>query len=142
MDWSWSLSTQWTLQASYTANDFHFVTYRRDGQDFGGKHQPGTPRQQGHLALAWKTTTAGSRLSLHAVDSAYANDANTVRTPGFARLDLGAWWQPAGPWRLQGGINNLADVRHIDNTRINAFGGRYFEPAPGRHVYAELAWRF
>ena len=142
LDWSWSLSTQWTLQASYTANDFHFVTYQRDGQDFGGKRQPGTPRQQGQLALAWKTAAAGSRLSLYAVDSAYANDANTVRTPGFARLDLGAWWQPAGAWRLQGGINNLADVRHIDNTRINAFGGRYFEPAPGRHVYAELAWRF
>jgi len=42
-----------------------------------------------------------------------------------------------GKWLFQtyAGINNLFDESYNDNIRINAFGGRYFEPAPGRHVY-------
>ena len=36
---------------------------------------------------------------------------------------------------LSGGINNLFNVRYFDNIRLNAFGGRFYEPAPGRNVY-------
>ncbi|MEN8820117.1 MAG: TonB-dependent receptor [Abyssibacter sp.] len=142
LDWTWALSAQWSLQTSYTASDFHFVRYRRDGEDFGGKRQPGTPRQQGHVALRWDLPDKGASLRLHGVDSLYADDANSVRAPGYARIDLGGWWTPAPHWRLQAGLNNLSDVAYMDNTRINAFGGRYFEPAPGRHAYAELSVSF
>ena len=29
---------------------------------------------------------------------------------------------------------------YFDNIRINAFGGRYYEPAPGRTFYTGLAY--
>ena len=28
-------------------------------------------------------------------------------------------------------INNLTNTKYFDNIRINAFGSRYYEPAPG-----------
>jgi hypothetical protein len=34
------------------------------------------------------------------------------------------------------GINNLFNESYNSNIRINAFGGRYFEPAPERNIYA------
>jgi iron complex outermembrane receptor protein len=36
------------------------------------------------------------------------------------------------------GINNLFNTRYFDNIRLNAFGGRYYEPAPGRNVFFGL----
>ena len=38
------------------------------------------------------------------------------------------------------GIDNLLDKEYYDNIRINAFGGRYFEPAPDRTFYAGLVY--
>ena len=40
------------------------------------------------------------------------------------------------------GINNLFDETYSDNLRINAFGGRFFEPAPDRNIYAGVTLRF
>lgn len=39
------------------------------------------------------------------------------------------------------GINNLFDESFNDNIRINAFGGRYFEPAAERNAYIGLTLR-
>jgi iron complex outermembrane receptor protein len=34
-----------------------------------------------------------------------------------------------------GGINNLLNTTYYDNIRLNAFGARFYEPAPGRNFY-------
>ncbi len=39
------------------------------------------------------------------------------------------------------GINNLFDESYNNNIRINAFGGRYFEPAPERNAFAGFTLR-
>ena len=36
------------------------------------------------------------------------------------------------------GIDNLFDREYYDNLRINASFGRYYEPGPGRMVYAGI----
>ena len=36
------------------------------------------------------------------------------------------------------GINNLFDEQYYDNVRLNAFGNRFYEPAPGFNVYLGL----
>ena len=36
---------------------------------------------------------------------------------------------------FSGGINNIFNERYFDNIRLNAFGKRYYEPAPGRNAY-------
>ncbi|MGB0515106.1 MAG: hypothetical protein ACPGJE_09735, partial [Wenzhouxiangellaceae bacterium] len=59
------------------------------------------------------------------------------------RLSAGKDWR-TGDWivRLSAGVHNLLDQRYNDNVRINAFGGRYFEPAPDRHWFASLGLRW
>jgi iron complex outermembrane receptor protein len=49
-----------------------------------------------------------------------------------------------GPWRLRpyAGVNNLLDERYNSHIRTNAFGGRYFEPAPGRNAYGGINVRY
>jgi iron complex outermembrane receptor protein len=41
-------------------------------------------------------------------------------------------------------VTNVFDEEYTANVRLNAFGGRYFEPAPGRNGYAgvSLNYRF
>ncbi|MGB5580800.1 MAG: hypothetical protein WBM68_09575, partial [Woeseia sp.] len=50
----------------------------------------------------------------------------------------------SGRWRVRPhiGINNLFDERYNSNIRINAFGSRYYEPAPDRNVYAGVVVGF
>ncbi len=40
------------------------------------------------------------------------------------------------------GINNLFDETYNANLRINAFGGRFYEPGPDRNFYAGVTIRF
>ncbi len=40
------------------------------------------------------------------------------------------------------GINNLFDESYNSDIRINAFGGRYYEPAPDRNLYAGIELRY
>jgi iron complex outermembrane receptor protein len=49
-----------------------------------------------------------------------------------------------GRWQVEPylGINNLFDESYNSNIRINAFGGRFFEPAPVRNYYAGIVMRF
>ncbi|MGB1942233.1 MAG: hypothetical protein ACPHOD_06150, partial [Flavobacteriaceae bacterium] len=35
-------------------------------------------------------------------------------------------------------VFNLTDTHYFDNIRINAFGGRFYEPAAGRHLLFSL----
>jgi iron complex outermembrane receptor protein len=39
------------------------------------------------------------------------------------------------------GLDNVFDTRYNASVVINAFGGRYYEPGPGRSVHFGLAVR-
>ena len=142
--WTQTWATHWSTQAGYTLNDFSFDDYQRDGTDFAGKRQPGIPRQQGFLTLRWTPGRITTSLRGRFIGELYADDANAVRVPGHALFDLGGSVSlgATGRWTLRAGINNLGDIDHADNVRINAFGGRYFEPAPGRHVFVGFNGEF
>ena len=53
------------------------------------------------------------------------------------RYRTGRWW--VEPFAA---VNNLFDESYNSNIRINAFGARYYEPAPDRNYYAGLVVRF
>jgi iron complex outermembrane receptor protein len=79
------------------------------------------------------------------VDEIYANNANTVTNDSYALADLRIGYSRFfGPWELSPfvGLNNLFDKQYNGNVRINGFGGRYFEPAPDRDIYAGITVRY
>jgi iron complex outermembrane receptor protein len=45
---------------------------------------------------------------------------------------------------LYAGVENAGDRRYSLGNDLNAFGGRYFQPAPGRNYYggAQVGWRW
>jgi iron complex outermembrane receptor protein len=77
--------------------------------------------------------------------SAAADDANLVRIPGYEVLHLRAggtpfrstaWFSPVI------GVQNLFDRQYTPSVNVNATGGKYYEPAPGRVVTVGLTVGF
>jgi iron complex outermembrane receptor protein len=51
------------------------------------------------------------------------------------------WTGDGGTIRWTAGVNNLWNAALLDQVRVNAFGGRYFDPAPGRTVFMGLNYK-
>jgi iron complex outermembrane receptor protein len=144
---SWKNNSGLQVDASYTWSDFKFENFADDnGNDFSGNQLPGLPRQFGYLGLSYNTESgfSGTVEAIYSGDL-YANNANTANVSSYtiANLRLGYDFQN-GNWMIRPyiGINNLFDEAYNSNIRINAFGGRYFEPAPTRNVYAGVVVNF
>jgi iron complex outermembrane recepter protein len=121
---------------AYSWNDARFRSFVWDDTEFGGNRIPGLAphRLQTTLRLdpdRWFGALTGSYL--HRVP---VNDGNTEFAPSHFLLDLraGARGLSLGnvglaPWAA---VINLLDRHHIASVVPNAFGGRFYEPGPGR----------
>ena len=144
---AWEHESGFRVDASYTWSDFTFDDFVDDnGNDFGGNELPGVPAHFAYLGLSLRRDSGFSG-TLEAVYSGdlYADNGNAARVPSYTVVNLRAAWEFAsGAWifRPYAGINNLLDERYNSNIRINAFGGRYYEPAPERNVYAGIVVNF
>lgn len=131
---------RWRTTFSYTYSDFTFDRFiDQGGNDFSGKTIPGTAK---HL-LYGEVRYDDPRGWFGSVDAEYtskqfANNANTSANPAFtvANLRFG-YKRETGSLLITPffSINNLFDERYNANVRINAFGGRFFEAAPGRNLF-------
>lgn len=143
----WQSDTGLGAGLSITYSDFRFDRFVDDnGADFSGNRLPGVPRHlvyanivfdrgAGWFGLAEATYAGGF----------FADNANATKTESYVvsnlrlgyRFDQGRWSSTVFL-----GINNLLDEFYFDNVRPNAFGDRYFEPAPPRNLYAGFSVRF
>ena len=134
----------WT---SYAFNDFRFGSYASGGPDLSGNRLTGTTPHtlsagldfsERHGFYLYPNLSHQARIVL--------NDANTEAAAGY--WTFGA----RGGWRrtlrrleinLYAGLDNATDRRYSLGNDLNAFGGRYFQPAPGRAWYsgAQLSWQ-
>jgi len=139
------LGQHWRLRGGYTWSDFEFDRFVAPDGDFGGNRLPGVPRHRAFGAVNW-TGSSGlyAGADMRAVSEVVADNANTAEAPAYFTLDLHLGREfDAGALDLDlsAGVANLFDERYIDNVRVNAFGGRYFEPAPGRTFHLRLQLR-
>ena len=77
--------------------------------------------------------------------SLYANNANSAEVSSYTVANLRfAYEFQTGQWIVRPylGVNNFLNERYNSNIRINAFGGRYYEPAPERNFYAGVVVNF
>ncbi len=133
---------------SYAYNHYRFGRYESAGNDFSGNRLTGTAPHTLSTGLDFSekhgfylspTINHQARLPL--------NDANTVEAPGY-------WTFAArGGWRhtlhrldldIFAGIENATNRRYSLGNDLNAFGNRYFQPAPGRNYYGgvQAGWRW
>jgi len=144
---SWVLGSGLSADVSYTWSEFEFDSFvDDDGNDFSGNSLPGLPRHFGYIGLQYESGK-GISATLESVYSGklFANTANTVSVPGYAVANFRVSHEfTRGNWTLRPylGVNNLFGERYNSNIRINAFGGRFYEPAPVRNLYVGVVVRF
>lgn len=131
---------------TYTYSDFFYKDYEAGGNILDENTLPGIPKHAGFAQLQY-LSSIGLYASLQArfVGALFADDANTTEDVAYtvANLRLGYQKQLSScliePFV---GINNLFNTKYNGNIRINAFGARYFEPAPELNFYAGVKVRF
>ena len=142
---SWHASNGVSVDLSYTWSDFTFDQFVQDGQDFGGNRLPGLPRHFGYFGLSYATNSGlAATFETQFSGGLYADNGNSTSVASYAvsNIRLVYEWR-RGRWMFRPyiGINNLFNELYNSNIRINAFGGRYYEPAPERNVYAGFSVR-
>lgn len=144
---SFNITPTLSTTLSYTLASYEYRNFvDQNGHDYSGNRLPGIPEQKAFGELKWQRDDIGyAAVDLLWVGSIYADDANKTRVSSHAvvktrfgkTFDIGSKDLTA-----YAGIDNLLDKKYYDNIRINSYGGRYFEPAPGRTLYAGLKVRF
>lgn len=138
----YQFSRNFSARGSYTYSDFTYDEYILDDEDFNGKLLPAIPPHFLSLQLAYENEDGlNIRLQHRFTAEFFANDANTATEPDYQVTDLSLSYRlPLNQSTLVPffGINNIFDTQYSDNVRINAFGGRYYEPAPGINFYGGL----
>lgn len=114
-----------------------------------GNLMPGLPKQQVFVKLDWEPGWANSKFSLEAqhTGSVQVNDLNTEQAEGHTLLNAVVQFrQDMGPWSLRQfvRIDNLTDRKYVGSVIVNDGNSRFYEPGPGRSVFAgvELSRRF
>ncbi|WP_167343142.1 TonB-dependent receptor family protein [Nonlabens sp. SY33080] len=135
----------WSAGLTYNFSYFTYQDYELPNGDFSGNNLPAIPRHLAQLMITYTKNSFNLTMSAQYRDQMFTDDANSTVEP---EVIIG---QLRGSYKFQlsgvsltpfAGINNLFDQKYNDNIRINAFGGRYFEPAPGINIYAGLRVRF
>jgi iron complex outermembrane receptor protein len=142
-DMTWAVANRWELFLRYNYARFTYQDYELEGADYEGNRLPGIPAHNALGELSFQYHENGAiQLRGRYLSQIWADDANTVASDAFLVLAVQAsqqWKWKATRLKLFGGVQNLMDTRYNQNVRINAFGGRYFEPAPGRTLYIGCA---
>lgn len=136
------LNKKLDMNLGYTFSNFKYEDYTTPNGDYKGNYLPGIPKHMGSLIINYRDSDGFQlRLTNRYVGALFTNDQNLVEDDGYlvANLNIGHSFS-LGALELKPflGVNNLFDTKYNDNVRINAFGGRYYEPAPELHVYGGI----
>lgn len=134
----WAPTTNVKTRVAYTYQDFEFTRFLVGDDDFAGNPEPGAPPHRVFAELSYETLGLLSAVNYEWVDAYSVNNAGSesnwasqvvnlrfALAHGFGGLDV----------RPFVGIDNVFDERYNGSTIPNSFGGRYYEPSPGREVY-------
>ncbi|MEK9612390.1 MAG: TonB-dependent receptor [Flavobacteriaceae bacterium] len=135
---------QWKLEASVTQAQYVFKsTEENPNSDLNGNQLPGIPGSQFFVQLGYESLKDWQwQVSIEHIGEFYANNVNTVVIEAYQKIRF----QTQKKWNLSwgsisafGGIQNLLNAQYFDNIRLNAFGARHFEPAPGRNAFGGIS---
>lgn len=146
---SWVLFDGVRTRLGYAYTDARFDEYSVEGIAYDGNEIPGITPHRLEVGLSYETR----RGWFAALDSRYlsdmaVNDANEDFSPAYFVMDLRAGVDDLriGTTSVSAfaGVSNLLNEQYNTSVVVNAFGGRYFEPGPGRALYVgatlSLGW--
>lgn len=106
---------------------------------------PGSPRWMTNVQHAWKVWDKAHEFSLatwiRAVGATPLNDLGNDIHPAYATVNLNLdWTPPSAPVLVSAGVRNVTNTVYSSWHQLNAFGGKYYNPAPPRTLYVSAVW--
>lgn len=107
---------------------------------------PGVPRWTGGLRWRWGMgNNTGIELGYRAISTVAATTFNRDRLAGHGLLHLHlakGWRWPGCSMEAGVLVNNMLNVRYTTFIQLNDPYGRYYNPAPGRSLFARFTFTF
>ena len=128
---------------NYTLSKNRFKDFTLDGNDLSENLIPGIPSQMLDLEVLFKLSKK-SRLILsnRLIGERYADNLNETLVGSYNIFNVKYSKEIFKQSEFSLGVNNLFNEEFYDNIRINAFGKRYYEPAPKRNFYFGINFSF
>ena len=118
------------------------LTYMQARFDDTSNNLPGLPDWSAFIDAKYKMPKGYfTGAAIQHIGTRYADDDNTVNVASQAVTNLRFGRKLSNKQydtQLVIGIENLFDVKHLSNLRINARNARYYEPGADRRLYASL----
>jgi len=138
--------SQLQLSGSYSYQPFRFVDYQVEDNNYDGNPLTGVPKNIFVFTLNIQSKTG---LYLHTVLNATSsiplNDAATVYADRYQLLQAKTGYRfncHKTGFDLYFGMDNILNQAYSLGNDINAYGGRYFNPAPGRNFFTGIQLSF
>ena len=124
------------INLSYTLSKNKFEDFIIDNKNLADNLIPGIPSQMLDLDLIFKLSRGRSLIiSNRLIGERYADNANETLISSYNLLNIKYSKEIFSNSEIFLGVNNAFNQEYFDNIRINAFGKRYYEPAPKRNFY-------
>ncbi len=153
------IAADWRVQVAYTYLDAQFLSSfltcpaastctTPNTPVAAGSRIPGVPESDFYAvlryggALGWNASVEANAASNVAV-----NDLNTQYAPGYGIINLSGGyvfnWRDAKVSTFLR-LNNVFDKSYVGSVIVNESNGRYYEPAPGRTLFAgvHVDWKY
>ncbi len=132
---------------SYTYNNFVFNDYMTSSGDFSGNELTGVAPHNFLSRLSFHTKPGlYLNASFNFMDAIPLRDDNTIYSDSYQLVQFKTGFKTRIlsdiEMDLYFGIDNLFDEQYSRGYDINAFGGRYYQPAPGRNWFAGIRMNY
>jgi iron complex outermembrane receptor protein len=136
-----------SVRASYAWSRFRYADYDLvtpvDTVALDGRALPGVPEHRAFIGAELRPRTSGVWADAEVVltSSVLVDDTLSTRAEGWSVVNLRAGWEGrAGGTALRpfATLQNAFNAHYVGSVVINAAGGRYYEPAPGRSLFLGL----
>jgi len=137
----WQPVSRLSVRGSYTYTDAEFtdgtIESPNSATPLDGNKLPGVPAHKVDATVTIQTAFASGSVSVQSLSEQYGDSENTTTNDGHRTVDFRVSHPGFSLSKNTSlipffGVNNAFDARYNDVV-VNAFGGRFFEPAAGRH---------
>ena len=134
------------VQSTFTSAKYLFEDDKITTQDFKSNNLPGIPKSQFFINLIHTSKKNWiTKLTFENTGKFYANNSNSVLIDSYQKTRFQTGKSVDVKWSEVDfflGINNLLNQEYFDNIRLNAFGSRFYEPAPPRNIFTGFSLNF
>ncbi len=137
-----NISKKINFDNSYTFSDFKFREFTSGSNNLNDNYLPGIPKNIFNSNISYKTENGLIFLTeLIYNDKIYSSNNNDIYEKPYWLSNFKISKKINNKnlfWDIYFGLSNIFNTHYSDNIRLNAFGGRFFEPAPLRNFYLGL----